>query len=191
MTVSRGPGSSLLSDDSKFGQLGNFLNWLMPRLLIQPGADFRLWWDFVSMLLVIYIAATLPYRIAFLHDWSMAFAVFDFFIDLFFLLDVVLNFFTCYMHDGELINSYSKIARHYARTWLGPDLLSSIPFDWFANQNLFEPPPIDTNTDLGALTLLRVLKVIRLLRLLRVARLYRYAVRWEGYFAFFNSNILR
>ena len=27
--------------------------------------------------------------------------------------------------------------------------------------------------------------------LLRVARLYRYAVRWEGYFAFFNSNILR
>ena len=34
----------------------------------------------------------------------------------YFLADIVLNFFTCYVHDGELINSYGPEA-HTAPDW--------------------------------------------------------------------------
>ena len=53
------------------GVLGKCVGWLGPRLLIAPGSNFRLVWDSLSMILVIYIAAVLPYRIAFVNSWSL------------------------------------------------------------------------------------------------------------------------
>ena len=58
----------------------------------------------------------------------------------FFLCDIVLNFFTSYFHDGELIGSYSMIARHYLRTWFLPDLIATIPFDWLIFGVTFTDP---------------------------------------------------
>ena len=71
--------------------------WVGPRLLIAPGSRFRTLWDTFSIVLIIYLAAVLPYRIAFVKEWSVAHAVFDFIIDLYFISDIILNFFTCYV----------------------------------------------------------------------------------------------
>jgi CRP-like cAMP-binding protein len=187
-----------MPQDSSLGKLGDMINWLMPRLLIQPGSTFRMWWDMISMALAFYIAVLLPYRIAFVRDWTLSNAIFDLLTDLYFIADFILNFFTCYFHDGILIDSYPKIARHYLRTWLIPDLIASTPFDWFVHGVQLTPPdPVALVEDAAAsetVLLLRVLKIVRLLRLLRVARLARYLHRWETHFTsmdFFNSNWLR
>jgi len=139
--------------------------------------------------MIIYLAAVLPYRICFNIPWSLSFAIIDFFMDLFFLGDIVLNFFTSFMHDGELVGSYSAIAQHYLRSWFLADLVATIPFDWFIFGITFEDPAKGDDGDLQQLLL--VVKSVRLLRLLRVARVYRYISRWEEHFAFFNSNVLR
>lgn len=78
-------------------------------------------------------------------------SVVDFVMDLFFLSDVVLNFFTAYKLDGELpklcsyfcagltrricsaageiVNAHYLIAKRYVRTWLLLDIVASVPID--------------------------------------------------------------
>jgi len=166
-------------------RLGRFI---APKLLISPSSTFRSYWDAVSVCLVLFMAAVLPYRICFALEWSLTFSIIDFMSDLYFLFDLVLNFFTCYMNrDGELIASYKLIAYHYARSWLLPDLIASIPFDWFMYGLSFSTPEYDAQT----YQIARGVEALRLLRLLRVARLYRFLERYEDRLNFMNSNIFR
>ena len=69
----------------------------------------------ISMLLVFFIAISLPYRVAFLIDCpSTGFAVADFMIDIFFIVDILLNFRTAVVIDGELLTSTFVVARRCA-----------------------------------------------------------------------------
>ena len=177
-----------VSDDEYdiMGRVRRVTDVMLTRMLIAPGSHFRLYWDIASITLVIFLAAVLPYRICFVLEWNFGFAITDFLIDLFFLMDIVLNFFTCYIdREGEIIGSYYLIARHYSRSWLLPDLISSIPFDWLVFGFNFTPPSLQNSR------YSRYVDALRLFRLLRVARLYRYVNRWEEHFAFFSSNVLR
>ena len=178
-----------VGDEFNLCEIGSrVLAYVKPRLLIAPDSIFRWRWDAISAALVFYMAAVLPYRICFALKWSLGFAVIDLFTDLYFLCDVILNFFTCYFsHDGELINSYPLIAYHYARSWLAADLLASIPFDWFISGVGLNEPTFDADT----YQITRGMEAIRLLRLLRVARLFKYLRRYEDKLAFVNSNVFR
>ena len=69
--------------------------WAHYTFMILPSSGLRLFWDATSMILVIFIAMTLPYRVAYLMDCpSVTFASLDVFIDLFFITDIFLNFRT-------------------------------------------------------------------------------------------------
>ena len=86
----------------------------------------------VSVLLVFYVSLALPYQVAFLMDYmDSGLSIMDFFIDCFFLADIVVNFRTAILHDGELVSNPYAVAREYMRLWFWLDLISSIPFDWF------------------------------------------------------------
>jgi hypothetical protein len=128
--------------------------------LIKPESNFRRRWDAISCVLIVFIAFTLPYRIAFVEDDFLAWRFIDFAIDLHFLADLVVNvrrtrysngarccrlsshtfasrpsqFRTMYRdHQGELVASPSAIALRYARGGLLIDLASSVPFEWCAS----------------------------------------------------------
>ena len=54
----------------------------------------------------------------------------DLFIDLYFMIDVVLNFFFAYQDDEEdleVVTDNVTIRNHYLRRWFCIDLLSVIP----------------------------------------------------------------
>ena len=187
-----------------------FYYYLRKHAIILPTSAFRQGWDFVAILLGLYIAVFLPYRIAFVEEHVVAIAAFDVALDCFFLLDLLLNFFTAYVDDvGSLVTKRRLIARHYATSWLFPDLLSSIPWDWFFLGVSIESDPTlaavddaaseEASSELGRFRqLLRVLKCIKLLRLLRITRVGRYLGRylhklaeWFGVELLLNSNVLR
>ena len=52
------------------------------------------------MFLVLFISLTLPYRLAFVNEWSLLLTLIDFVIDCFFLFDLVVNFRTGFIEDG-------------------------------------------------------------------------------------------
>lgn len=73
--------------------------------LLHPQRRFRFNWDLASCLLILFMAISLPYRIAFVLHWSLSGRVLDFLIDAFFMLDIVINLRTMIVVNGELITS--------------------------------------------------------------------------------------
>jgi hypothetical protein len=138
--------------------------------VLLPWSKTRLVWDLLAVLFLAYIAVAMPYRLAFMdlaNESPQSFLpLLDLIIDIFFLLDILLNFNTAYYaYRGELRVSRREIAAHYLRTWLFLDLVASVPFD-----------RLDTSRPTGAsgasgLVLLRLLKFGKMLRLIRLLRL--------------------
>ena len=65
-----------------------------PRCIIMPNARWKLFWDFYIVFLLLVVSILVPYRLAFYpeddFDWLMAYTC----IDLFFLFDMFITFFT-------------------------------------------------------------------------------------------------
>ena len=74
------------------------------------------------------------------------------------MLDILMNFRTAYYNTrGRLVSSRGAIARHYASTWLGVDVLAAMPWD-----TMFSV--------LHAANFLNLVKITRLFRLLRMVK---------------------
>lgn len=61
------------------------------------------------------------------------FLLVDLVVDLLFLVDMLSNFRTTFVRDGELVLSASKIACNYLKGWFIVDFFSAIPFDIIVN----------------------------------------------------------
>uniref|UniRef100_A0A1I8F8S3 Ion_trans domain-containing protein n=1 Tax=Macrostomum lignano TaxID=282301 RepID=A0A1I8F8S3_9PLAT len=89
--------------------------------------------------------------------------IIDLIVDVTFIADILINFRTTYVHNGEVISDPQKIALNYMKGWFLLDAIAAIPhFDLL----LFGGSGGATDT----MTITGVLKTARLLRLLRVAR---------------------
>ena len=72
------------------------------RCMLMPDSPFRLGWDAMSILLILYVSIALPYQVAFMMDYvNLGITISDFLLDLFFLTDIVINFRTAILYDGE------------------------------------------------------------------------------------------
>lgn len=160
----------------------------IPRTIIVHNSPPKAAWDWLILLLVVYVAVMTPYLAAFrtvskapppppadggfrnesksesssfvVHLLSDRLILIDFIVDITFLVDMVVNFRTTYLRNGELVANPRKIAINYLRGWFLIDAVSAIPFDVI----LSIVRTSDTMTATG------LLKTPRLLRLLRVAR---------------------
>jgi len=109
----------------------------VPRFIILHYSPFKAVWDWITLLLVIYTAIFTPYAAAFLlgetsarappptHDETPTsepppgrptqqqsfhpLVVIDIFVDIMFLADIIINFRTTYVDDGEA----SRAARYF------------------------------------------------------------------------------
>ena len=71
----------------------------------------------------------LPVKIAFFEETYLLWEIFDYFMDLCFVLEIILNFFTSYYDAKEhLVFSMKEIACNYLMFWFWVDLVSVIPF---------------------------------------------------------------
>jgi len=139
-------------------------------------------WDIAGLVLVLYTAIAAPYEVAFLEPELGPLFVLNRFIDIFFLSDMVLQFFVKPIGgDGRIISRPSLIARNYLFGWFPVDVISVIPFDLLS--------VIADSSDMGNLKALRVIRVLRLIKLARVFRVSRLLVRWQNMFAV-NYNLL-
>ncbi|CAM9123551.1 unnamed protein product, partial [Chrysoparadoxa australica] len=118
-------------------------------------------WDLWVALLIIYSCITVPLRIGFDLEASVAGGTVDALVDIMFFIDIVVNFCTAYLDDdGEVVTDRRLIARRYLRGWFWLDLISTLPFGLMLAAT-------------GSKALLRSTKLLRVLRLLRLARLLK------------------
>lgn len=80
----------------------------------EPDSNFKTFWEMAGMFLIFYEAVTIPYRVAFNIPYEGFTLDFEYFIDIFFLLDlgtffiiqilnIVINFYTGFYKKGILV----------------------------------------------------------------------------------------
>ena len=147
--------------------------------MIDPDGRFRRKWDFVQMLLLVYVAFGVPYRLGFSQPvtlWS-GFFWFDLCVDIYFIVDIALSFRTAYFNElGDLVVDPNMVRKHYMRTWFAIDVSSCFPGNYISYA-------LHDEGSSNSSTMIRLLRMLRLLKLLRLARINRLLQRYEEEFA--------
>ena len=142
--------------------------------------NFRRIWDLVLMFLVLILAVVVPLQISFERDMLASEAkrfweVFNLLMDVFFMLDILINLRTSFSNEGVTIISTREMASSYFRGFFVIDLIGAIPFQAFVGS--------------GA----NAIKIVRMMRLLKLARLLRAASFFQAleHYTQFNPGVLR
>lgn len=127
--------------------------------IFRQSSKFRIRWDALIMLFVLYSSFQIPYDSCFrITEAPQALRVLESLVDVFFAVDLVLNFRTTYIEDHIEIFDGKKIVSHYFRNFFIIDFLATVPFELIFGSVV---------TSLGWLG---VLKMVRLLRLGRLVK---------------------
>jgi len=84
--------------------------------LIHPDNTIKLIFDLTAFLLILFQAIILPFKLAFSFETSNL-TNFDYFADIYFIVDVFLNFNTGIYKEGIVIMDRDYIVKEYAKTW--------------------------------------------------------------------------
>ena len=140
------------------------------RWLFRNGDGCRVNWDLFIMFMAIYNWFAIPVQFALNPEFTdhPAYIAVDALINLIFIIDVIINFRTTFIHKltGEEIIEPKKIAYEYIKTRFFIDLIASIPFDNVAE--IFVP--VGSVSTLNLITLLKLARVMRLGRLISVMK---------------------
>ena len=156
-----------------------FTSLINETMILHPKGRFRLVWDLISVLLIFYDLFYVPFTIGFATNANGFLYVFDILKDIFFFMDLILNFITAfYDKNGNLIRVPKIIARHYVSTKLFYfDLITALPIPLVADLIIHQD---DTHANL--LRLLRFLRFLRLIRVLKAVKLLRIYHKVEEFF---------
>ena len=142
----------------------------LPWLTISCSGTFRQCWDLCSLTAVIYCTFAVPYDMTFDPPKGVVASAIDMGVEVFFMTEIVLNFFTSYINeDGVEIKNKQLILANYALSWMPIDLVSSIPAEIIRRVATADGGSASNFEILERLRILRILRLTKLLRLLRIA----------------------
>jgi voltage-gated potassium channel Kch len=122
---------------------------------------------FITLALVFACIVT-PYRIAFVEKDGLDWVIINGFVDVLFLLDILIIFNTAtYDEDFITIDCRRRISLQYIQSWFFIDLLSIIPFDHLLHSS-------NRSTSMARIVRIgRMYKLVKLTRLLKMLRLVK------------------
>jgi hypothetical protein len=130
-------------------------------------------WDIFIAFLLIITAFYVPIRVSFWDTTSTETLLVDSAMDLCFVIDIVLTFFTAVQKRGGLYEYRHKyIAKIYMQQWFWIDLTCSLPVEFI------DLMPIDTpgsNVNAINFKMIRLARLPRLWRIIRIVRLFKTA----------------
>ncbi len=130
--------------------------------VILPTDPWKETWDMYVMMLIVYSAVMVPYRICFSADAEGAMFIFEQILTFSFITDVCFSFNTAFLHEEKWICDRGQIANRYLSGWFWIDMPSSIPVE------LIDLMMSGDSSMLGLLKFLRLFRLLRLLRLLKM-----------------------
>ena len=150
--------------------------------IISPDRPFRKSWDLFQALALFYLALLVPVRVGYDVNVKGTPYLFDFNLELYFMIDFVLNFLTGYENaddHGKIITEPKMIAMNYCRSWMLVDLLGLLPVDLSIRisqkrfQCSFQQDGCDVEDEQNSAQLFKLFKLLRLFRLIKLLRLIR------------------
>jgi len=142
--------------------------------MLAPEGAFRMSWDFLLVMpLLAYLALMTPFFVCFAWNSNRKrtpnLHAFEAFIDLAFMLDIVINFRTGYLTVfDEVEYDPGRVAQKYLTSWFAIDVCSGVPF------SLAEVLLGRSGSEGGVPTQLSNLKILKMSRTARALRLFRF-----------------
>lgn len=131
------------------------------KFVFLPSSKFLYCWENLTTLLIVYIILVLPYKFAFVEEPGEAWDIFDYMVDLMFIIDIIVVFFTAYIDDkNEIVISKKKIAFKYQKFWFWLDLMSVFPVELVSQSVSYN-------------ILLRFTKLPKLYKIVKATKLFR------------------
>ena len=171
-------------------------------LYINPESQFRSAWDITQVFVLFYLTWVTPYRVGFDAPAYGPEFWFEFLVDIYFIVDVFLNFITGFWMHLEtttvLVSDPHDIAVNYLKTWFLIDVAACAPVDLttraiegtlacsFAVEGCSDATGSVSSNALKLFKLLRIFRLLKLLRLFRVSRLLN---RYQNTLIYYHSFI--
>jgi len=144
------------------------------RCMISPVSRTRLLWDFVAFSCLLVDLWMTPVELVFMDEGivPVQFAIVNYVITAFFVVDIALNFSTGFIDRDKLVLQRAPSIRKYLSFWFWVDVMATVPFDLLIRSILssFDGEVLNM-TRLARLT--KVTKVLKTLRFLKMARAIR------------------
>lgn len=161
----------------------------LPFLVIHPYSTSKELWTLFINLLLLYTVTVMPFTMAFMDiQLYSPLWCFDVSVDLVFVVDMLANFTTAYFDtEGELVNSRTALATHYAKSWFFLDFSATVPCIII---NFASGSPMGGYSWLIRLARTpRLYRVLRISRLLKIVKNYKHTVLVERLQDLFKVNI--
>ncbi|CAD8159647.1 unnamed protein product [Paramecium pentaurelia] len=140
-----------------------------------PTSTFRIIWESISMLFIFVQMIYIPMALSFSIDSSIEMEIINDIMDIFFVIDMLLNFRLAYYENGKLEYRLKYIALNYLKLWFWIDVIAVLPFDLMIGN--------DSNQSTQILKFVRLFKFVKIIRLLRVLKLGRILIKIEETFS--------
>jgi len=140
------------------------------KCIIMQNNPYKMMWDVWVLFLLLIVSMVVPMRLAFANEettfWFLVYLV----TDLFFLVDIFLNFFTSIDDEQKVysITDRKTIARKYLRGWFWVDVLAILPIDIVLKSTQTEATALARFAKIG-----KLYKLIRMIRLAKVLKLLK------------------
>lgn len=154
---------------------------------MSAGSKFSISWDLMQVILLAWVLISVPFSIAFDIDAGQFTLLWwwELWVDIYFVLDIILNFRTPYYTRYELHFSGAEMAKNYLKGWFLPDVLSCASMIQYltflddaevgqaGSSSHGLQGDIEGAGDANASRLAKLVRLTKLAKLLRLARLKR------------------
>ena len=130
-------------------------------------------WDFYIMIVMVVAAILTPLQLAFVENDTLGWIVTGAIIDITFLVDILVTFFTAYVDESSysMVTDKCVIAKKYLKFWFWLDLVSIVPLDAFIMGTTgggTDMTQVAKFTRMG-----KLYKMIRMLRMVKMMRIVK------------------
>ena len=158
-------------------------------MVVSMNNDYRKGWDFMQAFILLYVGFIVPFRVGLDEPAMFVWFMVDLLIDLYFWIDIVLNFLTSYYDEdrGEEVFELAAISAQYTKGWFWIDVAAGMPLDSVERlQNdtfwcSFNEGGCTKEGD-GSFQIFKFIKLVRILKLLRLFRIKRLLEKYEHNF---------
>ena len=134
--------------------------------LITPENSFILLWNMLTIILILFQSAYIPFVLSFDLEDYFVFYVMDTIITAFFIIDMILVFNTAICKNGNLIKDRRVISSNYFKSYFFIDLVSILAY-------CATPSPVYPASFASSRSYLNMLRLLKLVRLFKVDVLIR------------------
>ena len=158
-------------------------------LMYHPECTFKKFWTVILVILLLYTATIMPYKIAFIDTQTNTWFWIDLIIDCLFMFDIYVNLNSAFYSDnGDFIISRKTIFINYLKGWLIIDIVASIPMGVIETAIWGEEGGGVDNEVLRLARLPRLYRLLRIARLLKMVKFMKKSIILDKVQDFFQLN---